>query len=368
MIYQNYFKDDMDYQKRLETLSKQLDSIPCDALLIEHPMNIFYLTGLELSTGKLIVTSKQGSHLIVDGRYFESCKKNCPCQIYELDKMPLKKWLSSHVINRFAFESDNTTYQSFENLQKVVGELDQQSDNLTLVPVPSPVMELRMIKDADEIELIIEASRLGYEGYKLVVSSLREGISEKELAFELEFFWKKRGAKKYAFDPIIAFGANSSMPHYRAGATKLEKGMVVLIDIGVTLNHYNSDMTRVVFFGEPNPKIQEIFSIVSEAKNKALSLCRPGTLIGELDRAARDLISAKGYGEHFMHGLGHGLGLDVHEPPNIRSNNVFSDKPLKPGMVITIEPGIYLPEIGGVRLEDTILITDDGYKNLTQLN
>ena len=200
-----------------------------------------------------------------------------------------------------------------------------------------------------------------------VLSLLKEEISEAELALELEFFWKKRGAKKLAFDPIIAFGANSSMPHYRAGLAKLQSHTSILIDIGVVLSHYHSDMTRVVHFGTPTSVIEKIYSIVEEAKARALALCCPGTLVGELDRAARDWIASQGYGERFTHSLGHGVGLDIHEPPTIRDSGLYRTLPLQPGMVITIEPGIYLPGIGGVRLEDTVLITENGHENLTAL-
>lgn len=348
----------MPHKKRIKQLSSL---IHYQALLIEHPTNIFYLTGLELSAGKLLVTT-QGAHLIVDGRYYEKCQKHCPCAVYLLDKMPLKLWLEEHKIKELAFESEFTSYHAFHHLQKMAHEIG----GFTLIPTESPVLAMRLIKDKTEIQLLTEAAQLGWKGYEHVVSLLKEGITEGELAFELEFFWKKRGAQKLAFDPIIAFGANSSMPHYRAGSTALQKNTSVLIDIGVTLKHYHSDMTRVVFFGKPPKQIKEIYSIVEEAKNKTLELCRPGTLIGDLDKAARSVIDKKGYGSYFTHSTGHGLGLDVHELPTLRSKGPFTDIPLKPGMVITIEPGIYLPDIGGVRLEDTVLITREGHKNLTE--
>jgi len=194
---------------------------------------------------------------------------------------------------------------------------------------------------------------------------LKEGISENELAIELEIFWKRRGSKAIAFDPIIAFGSNSSMPHYRVGQRKLNTGEAVLIDIGVNLNHYHSDMTRVVFFGDPDPKIASIYEIVLKAQELALENCRPGTPIAELDASARTYIEQKGYGENFTHSLGHGVGLEIHELPLIRSQSPGADTQLEEGMVVTIEPGIYLPGIGGVRIEDTVAITRDGYENLT---
>lgn len=349
---------------RIDKLIHLLPNIGAEAILIENPINVFYLTGLEFSKVKLLVSQNETA-LIVDGRYFEACSRQKICSVYLLDKMPLKMWLSTHSISSLAFESDKTTYQDYLKLSEISEELKIENKSLQLIPLESPVLKLRMIKDHHEIQLLSEAAQLGYQGYEFILSKIAEGITELELAFELEFFWKKRGAKTVAFDPIIAFGENSSMPHYRAGHTKLKKGMHVLIDIGVTLNHYNSDMTRIFFFGEPHEKIKEIYTIVEKAKNKALALCKPGIKIGELDRAARQYIEQQGYGEMFTHNLGHGVGLEVHEPPIMRSKGPYAEELLQPGMVITIEPGIYLPSIGGIRLEDTVLITEQGYRNLT---
>ncbi len=356
----------MDYLSRFEKLRLLLPEIPCDALLIDHPIHLLYLTGLELSVGRLLVTSQEAS-LFVDGRYLEVCRKNSPYPVCQLEDDSLKKWMIVHAIKSLAFEREKTSYQTFLNLQRIAEELRGHSVSLSLIPVESPVQKLRQVKDQDEIDVLRQAARLAWKGYEFVVSHLKEGITESELAFELEFFWKKKGAKRLAFDPIIAFGANSSMPHYRAGETALMPGMSVLIDIGVVWKHYHSDLTRVVFFGDPPPQIKEIYAVVEESKQQALAICKPGRLIKELDLAARQLIASKGYGEYFIHSLGHGLGLEIHEPPTLHTKGPFSDKPLQSGMVITIEPGIYLPDIGGVRLEDTILLTADGYDNLTSL-
>jgi Xaa-Pro aminopeptidase len=354
----------MNYPARLERLRNLLTSLSCEALLIEHPVDLFYLTGLELSTGKLIVTL-QDACLIVDGRYYErSCRQSVyPVQL--LKENVLKDWIMDAQVNQLGFDQNHTTYHAFLNLTQLAEKVKTSSRSLEIIPLESPVQQLRLIKDADEIASLRKAAHLGYQGYEFIASLLREGVTESELALELEFFWKKRGASRLAFESIIAFGSNSSMPHYRAGPAKLSLHMPVLIDIGVVLTHYHSDMTRVIFFGTPAPMMKTIYSIVEEAKAQALALCRPGVLVGDLDRAAREWIASKGYGDYFTHSLGHGIGLDIHEPPILRENGVYRDMPLQAGMAITIEPGIYLPEIGGVRLEDTILITDKGYENLT---
>ncbi|WP_068468675.1 M24 family metallopeptidase [Candidatus Protochlamydia phocaeensis] len=353
----------MDYSARLTRLRSLLLPLNSEAILIEHPTHLFYLTGLTLSAGKLLI-SQQDACLIVDGRYYESCSSGQTLYPVSLLKdASIKDWLADHRIQSLTFDSENTSYQAFLKLSKLAEELQPA---LSLIPAESPVKQMRLIKDEEEIRCLKQAAHLGYQGYEQVINLLRQGVKEAELAFELEFFWKKRGAQKLAFDSIIAFGVNSSMPHYRAGQTELQSGDHVLIDIGVVYQYYHSDMTRVSYFGTPHPTIQTIYSIVEEAQQKAFDLCIPGTPIGKLDEAARSFITSKGYGEHFTHSLGHGIGLDIHEPPTLRSQGPYANSPLQPGMVITIEPGIYLPGIGGVRLEDTILITDKGYENLTR--
>jgi Xaa-Pro aminopeptidase len=354
----------MNYAIRLEHLRKLLRELPCDALVIEHPVDLLYLTGVELSTGKLLL-SLTDACLIVDGRYYERSQHQTLYPVSLLKENLLKEWLFDNAIHRLGFDQQHTTYHAYLALMEISAKAKEQTFNLDIVPINAPIQQLRLIKDEDEIVRLRKAAHLGYQGYEFVLSLLREGITESELALELEFFWKKRGAHRLAFDSIIAFGANSSMPHYRAGSTPLIRHTSVLIDIGVVLDHYHSDMTRVIFFGNPPPLMKTIYSIVEEAKNQALALCRPGTLIGDLDRAARGWIASKGYGDYFTHSLGHGIGLDIHEPPIIREIGMYRDLPLQAGMVITIEPGIYLPQEGGVRLEDTILVTENGYENLT---
>jgi Xaa-Pro aminopeptidase len=352
-------------KQRIKALQGLLKSYSCDAFLVEDKNDLYYLTGLELSAGKLLIYSS-GAFLIVDGRYYEACRKTAPCSVLLAEQNSLEKILSQpdlHEIQIVGFDQEHTSYARFLELQKCL-----QESQLNLLPLHDLVMELRRIKDDEEILLLKETGILGGKGFDFVCSILKEGITESEVALELEIFWKRLGAKGVAFDPIIAFGVNSSMPHYRAGQAKLQKNDLVLIDIGVTYRHYHSDMTRVLFVGDSHqidPEMKRIYSIVKEAQAQALLRCKPGTSIGELDQSARGYIADQGYGDKFTHSLGHGIGLDVHEFPFIRNREPFKDVILKPGMVITIEPGIYLPGKGGVRLEDTVVITEEGYQNLT---
>jgi Xaa-Pro aminopeptidase len=355
------------YHIRLNSLRQAIQKNGCDAFLIEDSINLFYMTGLELSTGKLLVHSK-GADLLVDGRYLEICKKHSPFPVTQIEPPTFEAILKTPEfahIHQLGFDTEKTSYKTYETLQKIVKNLVKEGCQIELIPLDSPLKGLRTIKELNEIQVLREAAILGSLGYDYVCSLLKEGITEQECAAELEIFWKRRGSKSLAFDPIIAFGANSSMPHYRAGKTKLQSGHIVLIDIGVNLGGYHSDMTRVVFFGKPETRLLAIHAIVQKAQQTALKLCRPGTTLGELDRAAREVIAEHGYAEYFTHGLGHGVGLDIHEFPVIKNVPAYASIPLEKGMVITIEPGIYLPGLGGVRIEDTVVINESGCENLT---
>lgn len=348
------------YDDRLRKLRLLLTTFGCDALLIEDKIHLYYLTGMELSAGRLVVW-QEGAILFVDSRYYEYCKNGAPVPVVLSDDTPLSKAIEQGrfpFLKTLCFDSTRTTYSEYLTLQSAF-------KSITLLPVEAPLKQLRAIKDSGEIASLRRAAILGSEGYDHVLTLLKEGITEAEIGIELEIFWKKRGSKGVAFDPIIAFGKNSSMPHYRAGNTRLKRGDTVLIDIGVNFNHYHSDMTRVVFWGTPDPKIVEIYDIVKEAQAAALARCKPGTLIGEVDDAARKVIGDKGYKDYFTHSLGHGVGLEIHEYPTLRNKPPTAAVPLEEGMVITIEPGIYLPEKGGVRIENTIVITAEGYEDLT---
>lgn len=350
----------MDYKSRLKKCQDLLLGLNCDALLIEDPTNLFYLTGLELSAGYLII-EKNSAQIFVDGRYKEAATRKAPCPVVLSAQNSLIDFLEQPqrgAIKVLGFNSDSLSVKKFEELRKLAGDI-------VLKALDNPVMKLREIKEPDEIQKLKEAAELGSLGYDYILSLLREGITEKQIAVELEIFWKRKGSKGLAFDSIIGFGANSSMPHYRASTIPLKKGDAIQIDIGVNLDHYHSDMSRVVFYGEPDPKMKEIYTIVKKAQEAALEKALPGMLIGDLDQTARQIIADAGYGPNFSHSLGHGVGLEIHELPILRNREPWSKIPLQEGMVITIEPGIYLSGVGGVRLEDTIVVQKEGPVNLT---
>jgi len=336
--------------KRLERLIKYLEGV--SALVIDDPIDLYYLTGLQLSLGRLFVFQDQRPILCVDGRYEETCRQQNLVDVQLWDwKSPLPFQLPDTV----GFDALKTTYAQFEQLEKLGAS--------RWVPLQGPVLHQRMIKDADEIEILRQAAVLGAKGYEYVLNFLQEGVSEKEVALELEIFWRRQGAEGLAFPSIIAFGENSSKPHHRASSRLLRHGEPILIDIGVTWQHYHSDMTRVVSWGPMPTQLQHVYQLVKEAADRAYAKCQPGIRIGDVDAAAREWIEEQGY--PFIHGLGHGVGLEVHEWPRVRTGALGADALLEPGMVITIEPGIYLPGLGGIRLENTIVITPSGYETLT---
>lgn len=352
----------MNYLDRLAKLAAFLQEKGCDAIMIDNPIDIFYLTGIELSLGKLIVTKERVATLFVDGRYYERCRLVPFIEVVLTDAGVLEQWFENKGKGHWkalAFDSAFTTYKGYLELEKVIAKSGLE---VTLQPLDAPVKFLRRLKEPEEIELLRKAADLGSEGFDYVCSILQEGITEQEVANELAIFWKRKGARALAFESIIAFGANSSMPHYRPGNVPLRKGDIVLIDIGVNVDHYHSDMTRTVFFGPPAPFLQEKYLAVKEAQEHAIAMCRPGVLIKDVDAAARDLLPK----EHFVHGLGHGVGLEIHESPILNYKHPDKDLCLEEGMVITIEPGVYYPDVGGIRIEDTIVITANGYEDLTK--
>ena len=336
---------------RIKSLQTQVGT---QALLIEDPLNLFYLTGLNLSCGKLLLGKKESS-LLVDGRYFEMARKKAPIPVQLDSKEAFLTFSKNNSITTWLFDPQSTSYERFLQLQEL---------SLPLKAESTLFASLRLIKDETEILAMKKSATLLWKGFLFIKRSLKLGITEKELAKRFELFCLKNGAEKLAFEPIIAFGANSAMPHYRAGNTRLKKGDLVLIDIGVVKDHYHSDMTRVLFFKEEDPYLAHLYALAKEAQKAALSLCRPGVTIGKLDEAARNIFKKEGVEHLFIHSLGHGIGLKTHEHPRIQYEGKDKNTVLKKGMVFTIEPGLYLPGKGGVRYEDTIVITEDSYKNL----
>lgn len=323
-----------------------------DALIIEKPIDLFYLTGLNLSLGTLVITSK-GGHLFVDGRYIEFAKKHAPCSVELTTKDAVTKKLKSY--KTIGFDSQETTYSRFEELKKLATG--------PLKPISQPTTSTRLIKSREELILLKKSAKLLWKGFQYIRKKLKVGMTEEEAAKLFEIFCLENGASAMAFEPIFAFGKNSAYPHYRPGNVRLKKDDNVLIDIGVLVDHYNSDMTRTFFFGKPDPRLVPIHATVKAAHDAALKICKPGVKLGELDKIATQVIHKAGFERYMAHSLGHGVGLEIHEFPRLKYKGIDSDVHLEEGMVITIEPGLYWEGVGGCRYEDTIAVTKGGYEN-----
>lgn len=326
--------------------------------LLQSPADLLYCTGLNISQGTLLVGSAS-STLFLDGRYFELGKK-LPIDVV-LIKEPQDLYLCiekafARLDGKVGF---NPQTMSVATHQKILACCKQQA----LESSTAYYADLRRQKDVEEIEAIRKACSLCEKGLKCVLSEIRSGVSEKALASKLKMFWFEHEAQNCSFEPIIAFDVHTSFPHWRPSEAVLGDRGTILIDIGVQRDNYHSDLTRMVFFGQPDEELLKCYDLVKGAYEKAVSFAAPGVTPHHLDSIAREYIKEHGYGKFFVHGLGHGVGLEVHEPPRL-SNTAPQESPLISGDVFTIEPGIYLPGRGGVRLENTILLEDDGAKSL----
>lgn len=309
--------------------------------LVENPVDLLYLTGLSLSRG-LLVATKEEVVLFVDGRYFAVAERQAPCPVRLLVGNAVTDWLEAKGIKTLEFDSAFTTVDRHEVMKKQVAELRGTSGLLK---------KLRAIKDENEVAALKKAAHITMCGFKHVESLLKEGISEEELALEFEFFVRKAGATSLSFDPIVAFGENSAYPHYRAGKAKLKKNQIVLIDVGAVVDRYSGDLTRVVFFGKPDPELEKMLMLTKKAQKKAIEAVRIGAKFEDLDKAARAVFAEAGVEELFTHSLGHGIGLETHEFPRII---LGTEDKIEAGMAFTIEPGLYRPGLGGVRWEDVV--------------
>lgn len=344
------------YKVRLKKLQELLSRLQVRACLIEDPMSLFYLTGLQLSLGKLWVTHKKAC-LFVDGRYIQACKENSPVPAVLVSDQAIHEFIHREKLKTVAFDSQATSYDRFSELKK-------SFPNVQWHPVPKIIKEIRAIKNPKEIALMKKSAQLLWKGFEHIKSILKVGITEVEVAREFEIYCLRHGARGLAFEAIIAFGENSAKPHYHPGPVKLKKNMLVLVDIGVDVDHYHSDMTRIVFFGNVDPRLKEIYAVVRKSQRAAFEACRPGVTAGELEQVSLKVIRDAGMEHLLLHRLGHGIGLETHEFPSLTAAGDDKNAVLKPGMAVTLEPGLYIPGVGGVRYEDTVIVTAKGAVNL----
>ena len=329
-----------------------------DAILITDPYNLRYYTGFRGGEGIAVVT-KNSNILITDSRYTEAAEKESDFEVREFNKKNPLKELISEIIR-----TDNVQKVGFEDLSISFDDYRRYNSYIdSMIPLGDALILPRQIKTPEEIEMLRMAEHIGDLAFEDVLKILKPGMTELEVAAELEYSMKKHGAEGLSFDTIAASGVNSSMPHAIPSSKKIENGDFLTMDFGCKYNGYCSDMTRTVCIGKADEEQKKVYNIVLSAQLAVLEKLKPGMTCKEVDSIARDYIATEGYGDYFGHGLGHGVGLYIHESPAF---NTRDESIVKPNMIETDEPGIYLPGRFGVRIEDMILITEDGCESLAK--
>jgi Xaa-Pro aminopeptidase len=348
------------YETRQNISRKFLDSRPLDGILFASLENIRYLCGFTGSDGALVITQKE-SFFLTDSRYWTQADEEVKGSriIHYKKKMEgIFSLLLDLKLREIGFESAFLLFSAHQFLT------EKLANEARLLPLEDELKNLRAVKDTHELTLIRRAIDISSNAFSQITEILKEGVVEREVALEMESLMKRGGADAIGFDIIIASGKRSALPHGKASGKRIEKGDFVLIDFGSGFQGYHSDQTRTVVCGQPSPEQQKVYQVVKEAHDQAIEKVRPGIPMGAVDGAARDYIRNQGYGEYFGHGTGHGIGLAVHEDPAVNNQNQGL---LQEGMVFTIEPGIYIPDWGGVRIEDMVLATPHGVEILTYL-
>ena len=337
-----------------------MESNRLDGILFTSLENIRYLSGFTGSDAAVVLTEKE-SFFLTDSRYWTQAEqevKGAEIVRYKKKLDGIASLFLSLKLKAIGFEAAFLTVSLHRTLSERLGH------GIRLHPMEEEIKSLRMVKDEEELALMRKAIQISSDAFQHALKIVKEGIREEEIAFEMEFHMKRNGAEALGFDIIVASGKRSALPHGRASQKQIERGDFVLFDFGSRFQGYHSDETCTVICGPPTSEQKTIFQLVKEAHDRAVALVRPGISIHEVDAAARDHIRNGGYADYFGHGLGHGVGLAVHEDPTI---NAEKKNILQEGMVFTIEPGIYVPNLGGVRLEDMVRVTSQGVEVLTYL-
>ena len=332
-----------------------------DALLVSDGYNMRYFSGFTGATGYLLIT-KNSKTLFTDSRYTIAATMQAPdYTVVEVDAARdyckvINQVLFAEGIVTLGFEANQVRYSTYQNLKERLVAKE-------LVPLGSELADLRRIKTAEEIALHRQAEHIGDIAFEEILKELKPGVTELEVAAKLEYIMKMNGADKLSFESIVASGVNSSKPHAEPGHKKIESGDFVTMDFGCVYNGYCSDMTRTVVVGKASNKQKEIYNTVLAAQLAVLDMLKPGLKGKEYDKVARDVIYGAGYEGYFGHGLGHSVGLEIHENPRF---SMTEEDIVEAGMIMTVEPGIYIPDFGGVRIEDMVVLTETGYENLTK--
>lgn len=344
---------------RVTRLRELIANTEGEALLVTNAVNRRYLTGFTGSSGVALI-SRSGAAFLTDFRYREQAQKQVVgfelveygANVNEAIAGLLKKW----GVTRLLFEDRDVTFAAYSAMEKAFAPAK-------LLPSDGIVEQLRMIKDDAELAVMQEAADLADRAFRHILDFLKPGATERSIALELEMYMRGQGATSSSFDTIVASGERSALPHGVASDRQIGRDEFVKLDFGAYYKGYCSDLTRTVVVGKPSDKHREIYGIVKEAQQFALDHLTPGMTGKEGDALTRDIITRYGYGEYFGHGTGHGLGMEIHEAPRL---SLTGDMVLTPGMTVTVEPGIYLPGFGGVRIEDDVVFTETGIHILTR--
>ncbi len=350
----------MLYQKRIARLREMMKEKYIFGVYVTSPENVFYLSGFTGFGDARLLIGRENAWLITDSRYTVQAGEQCPD--YTLlsagaeNPAVLMEILKNNNISVIGFENERIAYKDYIILKN-------QFEFADLVELNGYFTAIRDVKEKMEIHFIEKACAIACASLKEILDLIRPGAAEADLAAELEYRMKKNGASDRSFDTIVASGARSAMPHGVASNKKIENGDAVTIDFGCIYRQYCSDMTRTFFVGKPDPKLETIYRIVYEAQAAAVEGYRPGMTGAQLDRISREIITAEGYGPNFGHSLGHGVGIEIHEGAAIGPRN---DRAIRTNTVFSIEPGIYVEHLGGVRIEDLVVSEEDGLRILTE--
>ncbi|KRL04248.1 M24 family metallopeptidase [Liquorilactobacillus oeni] len=344
--------------ERVVKLRSEMEKMSVDAFLITNPVNIFYLSGFTGDAGVALVT-EDNQYLITDSRFGEQIKSQVKYWSCEITREYLKT--ACHLVTEkhllaMAFEG-SLSYNEYEVLDE-----NAVSD---IVAFDGVIEKLRSVKDTQEIALLRKSCSLAGLGYQKFLETVAKGQTEIEAANELDYIMKKLGAAESSFSTIVASGNRSSLPHGTASMRKLRQNDIVTLDFGYFYQGYTSDVTRTFSIGPQISDVRDTYQTVLRAQEKTIEAIRPGITGSQLDRIGRSLITEAGYGKFFNHGMGHGIGMSIHELPNI---GMGYEDILVPGQVITIEPGVYIPNKAGIRIEDDVLVTESGYEILTDFS
>lgn len=342
------------YERLMAALPENID-----AALITEDVNRRYMTGMKSSAGTVLVT-REKAYLIIDFRYIEKAQKTVhDAEVIMQGRLydQINELLAKHGAKNVAIESESVTVAQLNAMRSRLNVEIDDSEALS-----EAIDSLRIVKTQDEIDKIIKAQRIAELAFEDVLNFIKPGVTEKEVGLHLDYFMLSHGAEALSFDTIAVSGPNTSLCHGVPTDRPVQSGEFVLMDYGATYDGYHSDMTRTVCVGKPTEKMEKIYSIVLDAQLKAIAAIKEGVSGADIDKIARDVITEAGYGEAFGHSLGHGVGMNIHETPNAApsSKHIF-----KENMIVTVEPGIYLPDEFGVRIEDFVIIKENGYENMT---